>query len=69
MAGCRAAVDMTLVEKATGRDVVETVCYRILKSCIFDDDKFLLRRIAYTETKDGTDPQTDDMYGGIWQVC
>jgi len=38
----------------------------ITQSCVFDNDRLMLRRIAYAETRDGADSVTG---GGIWQVC
>ena len=72
---CRPAgsVDLTITNKATGSDVVEAVVDLIRQSCIFADDRLLLRRIAKVETNDGTSPYTFEhnkakFYGGIWQV-
>ena len=53
---CTCAVareDLTRMPKAKGGDVVRTVVDMIQESEIFPDDKQLLRRIAYVETKDG----------------
>nr|XP_018908329.1 PREDICTED: uncharacterized protein LOC109037897 [Bemisia tabaci] len=62
-------VDRSLEPKAHGRDVVETVVHRIQRARIFSDDKDFFRRVAYTESKFGEDPETyrDGYYGGIWQ--
>lgn len=70
LSGC---VDLTVEEKANGKEVVEATVDLINESCIFDDDKLMLRRIAYVETTDGEDDHTfekngNDYYGGIWQV-
>jgi uncharacterized protein YegL len=67
------SVDMTVTAFATGSDVVETVVDLISQSCIFDNDRLLLRRIAYVETQDGLASNTfrhgdDNFYGGIWQI-
>ena len=48
------AQDLTRVPNAKGRGVVDAVVDLIQESGIFPDDKRLLRRIAYVETKDGT---------------
>ena len=64
------AVDRALIPEASGADVVRSVIERIQRSNIFPPDNQLLRRIAYVESKDGTDPGTyrHGYYGGIWQV-
>ncbi|XP_013404288.1 uncharacterized protein LOC106169384 [Lingula anatina] len=56
--------------KGSGSHVVESVVKQIHSSGLFPDDKKLLRRIAYVESKDGTDRNTyrPNYYGGIWQV-
>ncbi|KAK2157276.1 hypothetical protein LSH36_194g05095 [Paralvinella palmiformis] len=62
--------DGTLTPGGNGSQLVESACDRIQASCIFDDDKLLLRRIAYVESLDGYDPDTyrEGYHGGIWQV-
>ena len=67
---CNAQVDETLSEGASGSDVVKAVVSRIADSDIFPNDNQLLRRIAYVESKDGTDRRTyrSGYHGGIWQV-
>ncbi|CAH0768235.1 unnamed protein product [Bemisia tabaci] len=62
-------VDRTLEPMASGRDVVETVIYRIQRSRVFPDDRDFLRRVAYTESKFGEEPATyrEGYNGGIWQ--
>ena len=67
------AVDQTVEEKAVGADVVQAAVDLVQGSCIFSDDKLLLRRLAYVATTDGEDAHTfqrngEDYYGGIWQV-
>ena len=64
------AVDKALIPGASGTDVVRSIVERIQRSNIFPPDNQLLRRIAYVESKDGTDGRTyrEDYYGGIWQV-
>ena len=54
----------------SGSEVVEAVVDRITSSCIFPDDKEYLRRLAYVESTDGTQPDTyrSGYHGGIWQV-
>ncbi|XP_046567540.1 serine-rich adhesin for platelets-like [Haliotis rubra] len=62
--------DQTRVPGASGEEVVEAVVSRIRESCTFSHDKLFLRRLAYVETHDGTDPKTyrPGYDGGIWQV-
>ena len=66
LGGVQGSVDLTLTERATGKAVVDAVVDIITQSCVFDNDRLMLRRIAYAETRDGTDSSTG---GGIWQVC
>jgi len=68
LVGVDGSVDLTLTEKATGRAVVDAVVDIISQSCVFDNDRLLLRRIAYVETTDGTASHTFTRGGGIWQV-
>lgn len=62
--------DLTTQIGAYGTSVVTATVSRIQQSGIFSSDNELLRRIAYVETRDGTDPETyrDDYDGGIWAV-
>jgi len=64
------AVDQTIHPGAYGAGVVETVCARIETSCVFTEDKLMMRRLAYVESLDGTRPSTfrTGYFGGIWQV-
>ena len=64
------ARDETLTAGASGSAVVHAVVRRIEDSNIFPSDNRLLRRIAYVESKDGTDSGTyrSGYHGGIWQV-
>jgi len=66
LGGVQGSVDLTVTERATGRAVVDAVVDIITQSCVFDNDRLMLRRIAYAETRDGADSSTG---GGIWQVC
>jgi len=68
LVGVDGSVDLTLTEKATGRAVVDAVVDIISQSCVFDNDRLMLRRIAYVETTDGTASHTFTRGGGIWQV-
>lgn len=63
-------VDLTLVPRASGSDVVNAVVSKIEASHIFPTDHRLLRRIAYVESKDGEDQNTyrQGYFGGIWQM-
>ncbi|XP_071095524.1 uncharacterized protein [Haliotis cracherodii] len=63
-------MDLTLTENAAGQEVVEAVVDRIRAQCLFTDDRFLLRRLAFVESQDG---EAADTYrvgydGGIWKV-
>ncbi|XP_046580929.1 uncharacterized protein LOC124288453 [Haliotis rubra] len=62
--------DLTLTEDASGQEVVEAVIDRIRAQCIFTDDRFLLRRLAFVESQDGEAAETysDGYHGGIWKV-
>ena len=64
------ASDDALKEGASGSAVVRAVIGRIEDANIFPNDNQLLRRIAYVESKDGTDTNTYRIgyYGGIWQM-
>lgn len=69
-AGCL-GLDQTRLAGATGASVVESVVSLIRESCLFADDKRFLRRLAYVQSRDGTDPKTygrSNYHGGIWQV-
>ena len=64
------AVDKTLEERASGKDVVEAVVEKIRRANFPDDSQFI-RRLAHVETKDGVSnltyyPATN--YAGIWKV-
>ena len=68
---CPAKQDQTLDPRTSGAKVVEAAVQKIEESDgIFPDDNQFLRRIAYVESKDGTDASTyrAGYYGGIWQV-
>ena len=68
--GAQAANDATLIPEAKGAEVVEMTVDKIEASCIFPEDKLLLRRLAYVESNDGVHPDTfrKGYFGGIWQV-
>lgn len=61
-------VDQTLQREATGADVVRAVVNRIQD--VFGSDTQFLRRLAFVESRDGTDADTyrSGYHGGIWQV-
>ena len=61
-------VDRTLEREASGADVVRAVVNRV--QGVFGRDSQFLRRVAFVESKDGTDSNTfrSGYYGGIWQV-
>ena len=61
-------VDRTLEREASGADVVRAVVKKV--ESVFGKDNHFLRRIAYVESKDGTDKNTyrSGYNGGIWQV-
>lgn len=62
--------DSTRVPESSGSAVVQATVALIQNSGIFPDDRQLLRRIAWVESKDGTDSRTyrQGYHGGIWQV-
>ncbi|KAK3599233.1 hypothetical protein CHS0354_012842 [Potamilus streckersoni] len=61
---------LALTPQAYGSEVVEAVINLIRKNCIFAEDRRYLRRLAYVESHDGSDPKTyrSGYHGGIWQV-
>ena len=62
-------VDLTLVPDTNGTVIVQACIAKIQQSSIFSvSDQQLLRRIAYAETRDGTNSSTYSSNGGIWQV-
>ena len=62
--------DDTRTPRATGADVVRAAVLQIAESRIFPEDRQLLRRIAFVESRDGTANNTfrRGYFGGIWQV-
>ncbi|XP_067668029.1 uncharacterized protein [Haliotis asinina] len=62
--------DLTITEDTAGQEVVEAVIDRIRAQCIFTDDRFLLRRLAFVESQDGEAAETYSVGydGGIWKV-
>ena len=62
--------DLARKEGATGTNVVLATISIIKETGVFSDDNNFLRRVAYAESKDGTDPSTfrKGYNGGIWQV-
>lgn len=63
-------VDLTLVAESSGSDVVLACVALVQDSQLFPATSRLLRRIAYVESTDGSDPDTyrAGFDGGIWQV-
>ncbi len=61
-------VDLTLQREASGSNVVRAAVNRI--QAVLEFDQQLLRRIAFVESRDGTDTDTYRLgyNGGIWQV-
>ncbi|XP_076455174.1 uncharacterized protein LOC143289864 [Babylonia areolata] len=59
-----------LTPGTSGPQVVEAVVDQVRSSCVLPQDNLLLRRLAYVESRDGTDPDTyrSGFDGGIWQV-
>ncbi|XP_070175722.1 uncharacterized protein [Littorina saxatilis] len=64
------AQDLTRKYRAVGPEVVEDVVDTVRRSCVLPLDNLLLRRLAYVESRDGTDSHTfrSGFFGGIWQV-
>ena len=62
--------EAVLENGANGTAVVLLSIAHIQQAAIFSDDNEMLRRIAYTETRDGSDSDTysEGSYGGIWAV-
>ena len=62
--------EAVLEEGAKGTAVVLLSIAHIQQAAIFPDDNEMLRRIAYVETRDGSDSDTysEGNYGGIWAV-
>ncbi len=62
------SVDRTLEAETSGASVVRAVVDKI--DAVFGEDNQFLRRVAFVESKDGTDSATyrNGYYGGIWQV-
>lgn len=67
---CQAQVDATIQPETKGSDVVDAVVNVIKASCIFNEDRQFLRRLAYVESRDGmaTSTYRPGFDGGIWQV-
>jgi len=62
--------EAVLEEGANGTAVVLLSVAHIQQAAIFPDDNEMLRRIAYVETRDGSDPGTysEGNNGDIWAV-
>ncbi|XP_025101567.1 uncharacterized protein LOC112568475 [Pomacea canaliculata] len=68
--GADQGADTTREANKGGASVVEAVVDLIRSNCIFSEDRLFLRRLAYVESRDGTDIKTyrPGYDGGIWQV-
>ena len=68
--GTDAVLDHISTGNATGTDVVLATITKIQDSAILSDDHGFFRRVAFVESRDGTDPDTfrEGYNGGIWQV-
>ena len=64
--GISLKTDKTMIDQAKGKDVVEAVAYKIMKSGIFPDDHGLLQRMAFVETLFGEEPDTFTAKKNIW---
>ena len=66
----QAPMDLTLERDQAGAAVVLATISTIVDSNAFPDDSRLLRRVAFVESRDGTDTETfrEGYNGGIWQV-
>ncbi|KAK7487973.1 hypothetical protein BaRGS_00020718 [Batillaria attramentaria] len=62
--------DSTVTPGAFGTDVVLAVINSLQSNCILSSDRLFLRRLAYVETRDGTDSATyrAGYDGGIWKI-
>ena len=62
--------NITYLDGVAGSEATLLSIGSIHQSGVFGDDKELLRRIAYTATRDGTQPDTyrAGYHGGIWAV-
>jgi len=62
--------DLTRISGSSGPQVVESVTSLIHESCVFPNDRLLLRRFAYVISDDGQKAFTYRLGfdGGIWQV-
>lgn len=62
--------DLTRLKGSSGKDVVDATIDQIKDSCIFQNDYLFLRRLAFVNSKFGTDGSTyrSGFDGGIWQI-
>jgi receptor-type tyrosine-protein phosphatase Q len=67
---CTSSQNLTYQEGAAGSEATLLSIGSVQQSGVFGDDNELLRRIAYTETRDGTLSSTyrSGYHGGIWAV-
>ena len=70
LAALGSSQNLTLQDAASGSEVTLLSIGSVHQSGVFGDDKEMLRRIAYTETRDGTKSNTyrSGYHGGIWAV-
>ena len=75
LVGVAQGLDLTLEPNAAGADVVRATVAKVLSASrneqrIFGNriNYWLLRRIAYVETRDGLNTSDQNYYGGIWRV-
>jgi receptor-type tyrosine-protein phosphatase Q len=71
-ATAQCSTDLTLVAETNGTAVVDACIIKISQSGIFTvNDQQMIRRIAFVETRYGSDPSTYSSatnHGGIWQL-
>ena len=70
LVACAASQNIIYQEGAAGSEAALLSIGAIQQSGVFGDDNELLRRIAYTETRDGTLSSTyrSGYHGGVWAV-
>ncbi|XP_076803308.1 uncharacterized protein LOC143447209 isoform X1 [Clavelina lepadiformis] len=62
------AVDLTLSPGSVGKEVVEACILKLDSLSIFSNDFEFMKRIAFVETKFGTNFTSKDITRGIWQM-
>ena len=63
-------MDTTIREKAAGTQVVAATLRRLKNACLFTNDFFFMRRVAWVESHFGSDAGSFDLQEpkGIWQL-